>query len=100
LNEDAVYFAREAINAGPLNRRRDAGWELGLAFNDVRGDLLEQLDAAQAREPGNARVLTARAVYFRDKGQTRQAREEAKAACELAGGAYPIACELERELER
>jgi hypothetical protein len=100
LNADAVFFAREALGAGPLNRRRDAGWELGLAFNDVRGDLLEQLDAAQAREPDNARVLSARAVYFRDKGQTRQAREEAKAACELAGGAYPIACELASELER
>jgi hypothetical protein len=35
-----------------------------------------------------------------DKGQTRKAREEAKAACQLARGAYPVASELERELKR
>ena len=99
VNEDAVSFAREALGAGRLAGRRDAAWELGLAFGDVRGDLEEQLDQALERDPGSARVRSARAVFYRDRGQTEKARREARAACEAAGGSYPIACELARELE-
>lgn len=98
LNRDASYFAREALAAGHLAQDREAGWQLGLVFGDIRGDLKEELDGALERNPGNARVLSARAVYFRDRGQTRQAGEEARAACDAAAGSYPLACDLAREL--
>jgi Flp pilus assembly protein TadD len=98
LNRDASYFAREALAAGHLAQDREAGWQLGLVFGDIRGDLEEQLDRALERNPGNARVLSARAVFFRDRGQTQKAREEARAACDAAGGSYPLACDLAREL--
>ncbi|HYR45495.1 MAG TPA: tetratricopeptide repeat protein, partial [Thermoanaerobaculia bacterium] len=98
VNRHAAHFAREALAAGHLTQDREAGWQLGLVFGDIRGDLKEELDRALERNPGNARVLAARAVYFRDRGQTRRAREEARAACDAAAGSYPIACELAREL--
>ena len=98
LNRDASHFAREALAEQHLAQDREAGWQLGLVFGDVRGDLKEELDRALERTPGNARVLSARAVYFRDRGQTGRAREEAAAACDAAGGAYPMACELTHEL--
>jgi tRNA A-37 threonylcarbamoyl transferase component Bud32 len=98
LNRDAAHFAREALAAGHLTQDREAGWQLGLVFGDIRGDLEEELDRALERNPGNARVLSARAVFFRDRGQTRRAREEARAACDAAAGSYPIACDLAREL--
>ena len=98
LNRDASHFAREALAEQHLAQDREAGWQLGLVFGDVRGDLKEELDRALERNPGNARVLSARAVYFRDRGETRRAREEAQAACDAAGGSYPIACELARQL--
>ena len=98
LNRDAVHFAREALAAGHLTQDREAGWQLGLVFGDIRGDLKEELDRALERNPGNARVLSARAVFFRDRGQTRRALEEAVAACNAAAGAYPLACDLAREL--
>jgi serine/threonine-protein kinase len=98
LNRHAAHFAREALTAGHLTQDREAGWQLGLVFGDIRGDLKEELDRALERNPGNARVLAARAVYFRDRGQTRRAREEARAACDAAAGSYPIACELAHEL--
>jgi serine/threonine-protein kinase len=98
LNPDAAYFAREALAAGHLSQDREAGWQLGLIFGDVRGDLKEELDLALERNPGSARVLSARAVYFRDRGQTRRAREEAQAACGSGAGSYPLACDLAREL--
>jgi hypothetical protein len=98
LNRDAAYFAREALAAGHLTQDREAGWQLGLVFGDIRSDLEEELDRALERNPGNARVLSARAVFFRDRGQTRRAQEEARAACDAAAGSYPIACDLAREL--
>ena len=98
LNRDAAHFAREALAAGHLTQDREAGWQLGLVFGDIRGDLKEELDLALERNPGNARVLSARAVFFRDRGQTRRALEEAVAACNAAAGAYPLACDLAREL--
>ena len=98
VNRHAAHFAREALAAGHLTSDREAGWQLGLVFGDIRGDLNEELDRALERNPGNARVLSARAVFFRDRGQTRRAREEARAACDAAAGSYPIACELAREL--
>jgi serine/threonine-protein kinase len=98
VNRDAAHFAREALAAGHLTQDREAGWQLGLVFGDIRGDLKEELDRALERNPGNARVLSARAVFFRDRGQTRRALEEARAACDAAAGSYPIACDLAREL--
>jgi len=98
VNRDAAHFAREALAAGHLTQDREAGWQLGLVFGDIRGDLKEELDRALERNPGNARVLSARAVFFRDRGETRKAREEARAACDAAAGSYPIACDLAREL--
>lgn len=98
LNRHAAHFAREALAAGHLTQDREAGWQLGLVFGDIRGDLKEELDGALERNPGNARVLSARAVFFRDRGETRRAREEARAACDAAAGSYPIACDLAREL--
>ncbi len=98
VNRDASHFAREALAAGHLTQDREAGWQLGLVFGDIRGDLNEELDRALDRNPGSARVLSARAVFFRDRGQTRRAREEARAACDAAAGSYPMACDLAREL--
>jgi len=98
LNRDTAYFAREALAAGHLTQDREAGWQLGLVFGDIRGDLEEELDHALERNPGNARVLSARAVFFRDRGQTQRAQEEARAACDAAAGSYPIACDLAHEL--
>ncbi len=98
LNRYAAHFAREALAAVHLTQDREAGWQLGLVFGDIRGDLKEELDRALERNPGNARVLSARAVFFRDRGQMRRAREEARAACDAAAGSYPIACDLAREL--
>jgi tRNA A-37 threonylcarbamoyl transferase component Bud32/Flp pilus assembly protein TadD len=97
VNRHAAHFAREALAAGHLTQDRESGWQLGLVFGDIRGDLKEELDRALERNPGNARVLSARAVYFRDRGETRRAREEARAACDAAAGSYPIACELARD---
>ena len=60
----------------------DAGWVMGLAFADVRGDLREELEKASERAPGAPIVRYARALAALSAGRRGEALREARRACD------------------
>jgi hypothetical protein len=88
-----LRFVRNLMRGKGLNAGPDAGWILGLAFGDVRGDLDEELAAAAERAPNNKNVLFARALRAVETRDGRKAAsllrqgcaEGDKEACQLLG---------------
>ena len=55
-----LRFVAEEVEAMGPNPGPDAGWVMGLAFADARGELRDELDKAGQRAPRSPRVREAR----------------------------------------
>lgn len=63
-----LVFVKELVLSRGARPGPDAGWILGLAFGDPRGDLDDELEKAAERSPGNGAVTYARALNALRKG--------------------------------
>ncbi len=76
-----LRFVRTLVERKGRNPGPDAGWILGLAFGDVRGDLDEELEAAAERAPRNKAVLYARALRAVETRDGRSAAALLRQGC-------------------
>ncbi len=60
----------------------DGAWIMGLAFDDVRGDLEEELEKALEKSPTNGALHYARSLHAAARGQNLEAAESARRACQ------------------
>jgi serine/threonine protein kinase len=61
-NSRALRFVEDEVRALGPNPGPDANWVMGLAFADVRGDLVDQLAKAEERAPSSPRLREARSL--------------------------------------
>ncbi|HEV8268285.1 MAG TPA: protein kinase [Thermoanaerobaculia bacterium] len=77
-----LVFVRQMVLELERNPGRDGQWVMGLAFGDVRGDLVDELGKAGQRAPGSAAVMMAYALHSLHTGHVVDAHRYAQKACE------------------
>lgn len=77
-----IRYVSSLVRSYGRNPGPDAGWILGLAFADVRGDFNEELEKASMKAPNNARLLYARALRASELGRPKDALRYARMACD------------------
>ena len=96
LNRGARLRARGAGRRTPA-QDREAGWQLGLVFGDIRGDGRRSSTARSSATPATPASSPPAPCSSATGDKREEPGRRRGAACDAAAGSYPIACDLARE---
>jgi hypothetical protein len=77
-----IRFVEALVQARGNMRGPDGAWIMGLAFDDVRGDLEEELDKALERSPNSGPVWYAKGIHAFTLGHSKEGAQAFKKACD------------------